>query len=155
MTRLDSISKSRDITLLTKVCIVKAMIFPVVMYRCEKWTIKKAEHRRSDLSNCGAGEYSWESLGQQGDPANPKGNQPWILIGRTDAEGPILWPPDVKSWLIEKDPVAGKDWGQEGEVDDRGWDGWMDVSLSKFQEIVKDAETWWATVHAVGELDVS
>ena len=54
-------------------------------------------------------EDSREFLGQQGDPVNPKGNQPWIFIGRTDAEAPILWPPDVKSRLIEKDPDAGKD----------------------------------------------
>ena len=58
-------------------------------------------------------------------PVHPKGNQSWILIGRTDAEAetPILWPPDVKNWLLEKDPVAGKDWKWEGEGDERGWDG--------------------------------
>ena len=70
------------------------------------------------LSNCGAGEDSWESLGPQGDQTskeNPKENQAWIFIGRTDAkaEAPILWPPDVKSWLIRKDPDAGKDWRWE------------------------------------------
>ena len=70
------------------------------------------------LLNCGAGEDSWESLGLQGDQTegvNPKGNQPWIFIGRTHAEteAPILWPPDVKSWLIGKDPDTGKDWGQK------------------------------------------
>ena len=51
--------------------------------------------------------------GKEIKPVNPKGNQPWIFIGRTDAKAPTLWPPDVKSWLIEKDPDAGKDWGQE------------------------------------------
>ena len=58
---------------------------------------------------------------------NPKGNQPWIFIGRTDAEAkaPVLWPHDVKSRLIRKAPDTGKDWGQEGEEDNRGWDGWM------------------------------
>ena len=68
------------------------------------------------LPNCGAGEDSWESLGQQTDKlVNPKGNQPQIFIERTDveAEAPILWPPDIKSRLIGKDSVAGKDWGQE------------------------------------------
>ena len=67
---------------------------------------------RTDAFDCGAGEDSWESLGQQ---VNPKGNQPWIFIWSTDAEAeaPILWPPDVKSWLTEKDPDAGKDWRQE------------------------------------------
>ena len=68
------------------------------------------------LLNCGVGEDSWESLGLQGDPASlPKGNQSWILIGRTDAEAetPILWPPDVKNRLTRKDPDAGKDWRRE------------------------------------------
>ena len=71
MTNLDSILKSRDITLPTKVCLVKAMVFPVVMYGCESWTVKKAEHRRTDALNCGVGEDSWESLGLQGDPTSP------------------------------------------------------------------------------------
>ena len=66
MTNLDGVLKSKDITLLTKVHIVKAMVFPVVMYRCESWTIKKAEQQELMLSNCGAGEDSWESLGLQG-----------------------------------------------------------------------------------------
>jgi len=63
MTKLDSILKSRDMTLTTKVYLVKAMVFPVVMYGCESWTIKKAEHRRIDALNYGVGEDSWESLG--------------------------------------------------------------------------------------------
>ena len=78
------------------------------------------------LSNCGAGEDSWESLhfSCHSLQVNPKENQPWILIGRTDAEAPIVWPPDVKTWLIGKDPDAGKDWRQkkkgaaEDEMDD-------------------------------------
>ena len=66
------------------------------------------------FSNYGAGEDSWESMDRkQLKPVNPKGNQPWIFIGRTDAEAPILWPPDAKSWLIGKDPDAGKDWRQK------------------------------------------
>ena len=75
------------------------------------------------LSNCGVGEASWESLEQQGDPVNPKGDQPWIFIGRTDAEAPILWPPDAKNWLIGKDPDAGKDQRQEKGTEDEmvGW----------------------------------
>ena len=71
------------------------------------------------LLNCGAGEDSWESLGLQGDPSiHPKGYQSWVFIERTDAEAetPVLWPPDVKSWLIGKDPDAGKNWGQEEKV---------------------------------------
>ena len=71
MTNLDSILKSRHIILPTKVSLVKAMVFPVVMYGCESWTIKKAEHWRIDALNCGAGEDSWESLGLQGDPTSP------------------------------------------------------------------------------------
>ena len=71
MSNLDSILKSRDITLPTKVHLVKAMVFPVVRYGCESWTIKKAEHWRIDALNCGVGEDSWESLGLQGDPTSP------------------------------------------------------------------------------------
>ena len=75
MTTLDSILKSRDITLPTKVCLVKAMVFPVVMYECENWTIKKAENRRTDALNCGVGEDSCGSLGLEIQPVHPKGNQ--------------------------------------------------------------------------------
>ena len=71
MTNLDSMLKSRDITLPTKVRLVKAMVFPVVMYGCESWTVKKAEHQRIDALNCGVGEDSCESLGLQGDPTGP------------------------------------------------------------------------------------
>ena len=79
----------------------------VITYGCESWTIKKAEQEELMLLNCGIGEDFWESLGLQ--------HQSWVSIGRTDveAETPVLWPPDVKSWLIWKDPDAGKDWGQE------------------------------------------
>ena len=124
MTNWDSILKGRDIILWTKVHIVKAIVFPIVMYRCESQTIKKASTKELMFSNCGAGEDSWKSLGSKIKPVNPTGNQPWIFIGRTDAEAeaPILWPPDVKSQLIGKNPDAGKDWGQEKERGDRGWD---------------------------------
>ena len=71
MANLDSLLRSRDIILPTKVSLVKAMVFPVVMYGCESWTIKKAEHWRIDALNCGVGEDSWESLGLQGDPISP------------------------------------------------------------------------------------
>ena len=71
MTNLDSIFKSRDITLPMKGLSSKAMVFPMVMYGCESWTIKKAEHRRSDVLNCGVGEDSFESIGLQGDPTSP------------------------------------------------------------------------------------
>ena len=84
------------------------------------------------LLNCGARGNSWESLGLQGDPPSPsKGSQSWLFIGRTDAETetPTLWPPDAKSWLIWKDPDAGKDWRQEekGMTEDEmvGWHHWL------------------------------
>ena len=110
MTNLDSILKSRDITLPSKVHLVKSMFFSVVMYECESWTIKKAECRRID-----AFELESPLDCKEIKPINPKGNQSWIFIERADAEAeaPILWPPEVKNWLIGKDPDAGKDWRQE------------------------------------------
>ena len=117
MTNLDSIFKSRDITLPTKVCLVKAMVFPVVMYGCESWTIKKAEHWRIDAFWTVVLENTLESPldCKEIKPVNPEGNQSWIFIGRTDAEAetPVLWPPDVTSRLIGKDPDVWKDQGQE------------------------------------------
>ena len=90
----DSILKSRDITLPTKVHQVKAMVFPVVMYGCESWTIKKAEHWRIDTFELCCWRRLLRVPGLQG--VNPKGNQSWIVIGRTnaEAEAPIFWPPD-------------------------------------------------------------
>ena len=100
MTNLDSILKSRDITLPTKVHLVKAMVFPVVMYGCECWTVKKAERRRIDAFEL----WCWRTLESPLDckeikPLNPKGDQSWVFIGRTDVEAEtlILWPPDAKS----------------------------------------------------------
>jgi len=99
MNNLDSILKSRDITLPTKVCLVKAMFFPVVMYGCESWTVRKAECQRIDTFEL----WCWRRLESPLDckeiqPVHPK-DQSWVFIGRTDveAETPILWPPDVKS----------------------------------------------------------
>ena len=116
---LDSVFKSRDITLLTKVHLVKAMVFPVVLYQCETWTIKKAECQSIDAFEL----WCWKRLlrapwNAEIKPVTPKGNQPWIFIGRTDAEAEasILWPPDVKSWLTWKDPDAGTDWRQTEKV---------------------------------------
>ena len=100
MTNLDSILKSRDITLPTKVHLVKAMVFPVVIYGCESWTIKKAEHRKIDAFEL----WCWRRLLSPLDckeiqPVHPKGAQSWVFIGRTDAEAetPVLWPPHAKS----------------------------------------------------------
>ena len=130
MTNLGGILKNRDITLPTKVHLVKAVVFPVVMCGCESWTIKKAECQRIDAFEL----WCWRRLLVEShlnckeiQPVNPKGIQSWIFIGRTDAkaETPILWPPDVKNWLIGKDPDAGKDWRQEekGMTEDEmiGW----------------------------------
>ena len=115
---------------MTKVYIVKAMIFPVVLYGCESRTIKKAECWRIDAFKLWC-QRSLESPldSKEIKPVSPKGNQPWIFIGRTVAEAPILWPPDVTSWLIGKDPDAGKDWGQEEKgttVDEMvEWHHWL------------------------------
>ena len=116
MTNLDSILKSRDFTLPTEVCLVKAIIFLVVMYGCESWTIKKAKHWRTDAFELWCLGRLLSPLDcKEIHPVHPKGNQSWIFIGKTDveAETPILWPHDVKSWFIGKDPDAGKDWRQE------------------------------------------
>ena len=128
MTNLDGILKSRDITLLMMVHIVKAMVFPVVMYRCESSTIKKAEHWRIDAFSTVVLEKTLESPldSKEIQPVHPKGDQSWVFIGRTgEAETPILWPHDVKSWLTWKDPYPGKDWRQEekGMTEDEmvGW----------------------------------
>ena len=115
MINLDSILKSRDITLSIKVHIVQAIIFIVVMYGCESWIIKKAEYWRIDALNCVVGEDSWESLAQQGDQTSQSWrNQPWIFIRSTDAEAeaPVTWALDEKCQLVGKGPDASKDWGQ-------------------------------------------
>ena len=101
MTNLDRIFKSRDITLPTKVRLVKAMVSPVVMYGCESWTVKKAEVRRIDAFEL----WCWRRLFESPlnckeiQPVHSKGNQSWVFIGRTDAETetPVLWPPPAKS----------------------------------------------------------
>ena len=112
----------------TKVCLVKAMVFPVVMYGCESWTVKKAEHQRIDAFEL----WCWRRLLSPLDckeiqPVHSKGDQSWVFFGRTyaKAETPILWPPHAKSCLIGKESDAGRDWGQEekGMAEDEmaGW----------------------------------
>ena len=133
MTNLDSILKSRDIALPTKVHVVKAVISNCRVWiweldHKESWALKNwcfwtIVLEKTLVSPLDCGEIK---------PVNPKGNQPWIFSGRTDAEGeaPILWPPDLKIWLIRKDPDAGKDWRQEekGTTEDKmvGWHHWLD-----------------------------
>ena len=116
MTNLDSIFKSRDITLPTEVRLVKAMVFPVVMYGCQNWTVKKAEHQRIDACEL----WCWRRLLRVRWTAR-RSNQSilkeitWVFFGRndTEAETLVLWPPHAKSWPIGKDSDAGRDWAQE------------------------------------------
>ena len=115
MTILYSILKSTDITLPTKVHQVKAMVFPVVKYGCESWTIKKAEHRRRHFWNVLLKTLESPMECKEIQPVHTKRDQSWVFFGRTniEAEIPLLWPLDAKSWLIWKDTDAGKDWRQK------------------------------------------
>ena len=128
MTNIDSVLKSRDITLLTKIHVVKATIFPVVMYGCESWTIKKKDWELKKwcfwiMVLDKTFECPLDSKGIK--LVISKGNQPWIFIGGNGAEALILRPPNAKSQLIGKDSDAEKDWGQEekGTTEDEmvGW----------------------------------
>ena len=127
------------------------MVFPLVLYGCESWTIKKAECQRIDAFKLWCLEKIFESpLNSKGIKlVSLKGNQPWILIWRTDAEveALILWPPDANSQLIGKDPDAGKDWGQEKRVAEDemvGWHQWF--SRHEFGQTLGDSEGWGSLV---------
>jgi len=117
MTNLDSILKSRDTTLPTKDHLVKTMVFPVVIYGCEDWIIKKRWMPKHWCFWTVVLEKTLDNFlaCKEIQPVHPKGSQSWIFIGRTDvaAEMPILWLPAAKNWLIGKDPDVGKDWRQE------------------------------------------
>ena len=145
MTTLDSILESRDITLPTKVHLVKAMVFPVVMCGCESWTVKKAEHRRINAFEL----WCWRRLLIV--PWTAKRSNQSILKEispgwRTDAkaETPILWPLHAKSWLIEKESDAGRDWGQEekGMTKDEmaGWHHGLEGHESEWTPGVGDGQ---------------
>ena len=147
MTNLDNILKSRDITLPTKVCLVKAMVFPVVMYGCESWTVKKAECQIIDAFEL----WCWRRLLSPLDfeeiqPVHSEGDQSWVFFGGNDAkaEAPVLWPPHVKSWLIGKDSDAGRDCRQEekGMTEDEmaGW-----PSLTRWTWVCVNSGSWWWT----------
>ena len=131
MTNRSSVLKGRDITLPTKICLIKAMVFPVVMYRCESWTIKKAEHQRIDALEL----WCWRRLltvpwtARRSNQSILKEINPEYSLKGLMLKRKLLWPPDVNSWLIGKDPDAGKDWRQEekGTTEDEmvGWHHWL------------------------------
>ena len=156
-TNLDSMLKSRDITLLTKVHLAKAMVYPVAMYGCElehkeSWVLKNWWFLTAMLEKTLENLFYFKEI----KPINPKGNQSLIYIGRTDSEVevPILWPPDVKSWSLEKTLMQGKIEGRRR----RGWQRirWlddntdsMDTTLSKMWELVKDRKSCSAAHHRI------
>ena len=146
MTNLDTILKSKDIPLPTKVHLVKAMVFPVVMYGCESWTMKKGECWRIDAFEL----WCWRRLlrvpwtARRPNQSILKEINSRIFVGRTgaEAEAPIFWPPDAKNWLIWKDPDAGKDWRQEkGTTEDEmaGWHHW----LNGHEFELNSRSLWW------------
>ena len=159
MTNLDSIFNSRDITLPTKVRLVKAMIFPVVVYGCELdceegwapqnwcfWTVVLEKTLESPL-DC-----------KEIQPVHSEGDQSWDFFGRNDAkaETPVFWPPHAKSWLIGKDSDAGRVWGQEekGTTEDEmaGWHHWLNGPESEeLRDLVIDRDTWRAAIHGVAK----
>ena len=149
ITNLHSILKGKDITLLTKFCIVKAMAFPVAMYGCDLdhkegwalknwclWTVLLEKTLESPL------------VSKENKPVNPKGHQPWIFIGRTEAEAPILWLPDAKSLLTGKDLDAGKEWKQEekGMTENEmvGWLHWL--NRHEFEQTLGVGDGWGSLV---------
>ena len=173
MTNLDSIFKSKDITLPTKVHLVKAMVFPVVMYECESWSMKKAECGRIDafelwcwrrlLRVPWTARRSKQSTLKEIQPVHSKWDQFWVFTGRTDAkaETPIVWPPHAKSWLIGKDSDAGRDWRQEekGMREDEMdvWHHWLDGCEFEWTPGVSDGQGGLACCDSWGrkELDMT
>ena len=158
MTNLDSILKSRDTTLSTKVHLVKAMVFPVVVYGCESLTIKKAKRWRIGAFELWcwrrplrvpwiARRSNWPILKE----ISPEYSLEGLML---KLKLPILWPTDAKSWLIGKDPDAGRDWGQQekGMTEDEmaGWHHRLDGhEFEKLPELVMHREGWRVAIHGV------
>ena len=144
MTNLDSVLKSRDITLPTKAWIVKAMVFSSSHVWMWELDHKEGSTPKNRCFQIVVLEKTLENLldCKEIKPVSPKGNQPWIVIGMTvaESEAPILWPPDEESWLTGKDPNAGKDWGQEKWATENevvGWQHWLNGH--EFEQILGDS----------------